>query len=118
LDGATALFVEAAEHALDAASLRPEDVDAIVTVSSAGIATPTLEARATQTMGFRADIHRVPVFGTGCAGGVTGLALAARLARASPGSNVLMVSVEACTLSFRSDRCGAAIMMRGQRQSR
>jgi alkylresorcinol/alkylpyrone synthase len=104
LDGATALFIDAAQQALDAAALRAEDVDTIVTVSSTGIATPTLEARAMQTMGFRSDVHRVPVFGTGCAGGVTGLALAARLARSSPGSNVLMVSVEACTLSFRSDR--------------
>jgi len=103
LEGATALFVAAAEQALDAAGLRPDDIDTIITVSSTGIATPTLEARAMKELNFRSDVHRVPLFGIGCAGGVTGLALAARLARSSPGRNVLMVSVEACTLSFRAE---------------
>ena len=53
---------------------------------------------------FRPDAARVPVFGLGCAGGATGLALAARLARATPGSKVLLVVVEVCTLSFRTDK--------------
>jgi len=48
-------------------------------------------------------VARVPVFGLGCAGGVTGMALAAKLARADPGSNVLLVVVELCTLSCRVD---------------
>ena len=38
------------------------------------------------------------------AGGVTGLSLAARLAAAAPGSKVLFVCVEACTLAFRTNR--------------
>jgi alkylresorcinol/alkylpyrone synthase len=54
-------------------------------------------------MGFRPDVVRVPVFGLGCAGGVSGLAIAARLARGRPGSKVLMVAVETCTLAFRLD---------------
>lgn len=101
LDGATALFEEAARRALAAAGLAAAEVDAVVTVSSTGIATPTLEARAFSRLGFRRDASRVPLFGLGCAGGVTGLAIAARLARARPGSRVLMVAVETCTLGFR-----------------
>ena len=54
-------------------------------------------------MGFRADVMRVPVFGLGCAGGVSGLSIAARLAEARPGSIVLLVAVELCTLAFRLD---------------
>jgi alkylresorcinol/alkylpyrone synthase len=50
----------------------------------------------------------VPVFGLGCAGGVAGLALASRLARAEPGSTVLFVAVEICTLSFRLDELSKA----------
>jgi alkylresorcinol/alkylpyrone synthase len=46
----------------------------------------------------------VPVFGRGCGGGVAGMALGARLARAEPGEVVLVVVVELCTLAFRSDR--------------
>lgn len=104
LKGGLDLFVGAAEKALHAAGLAAEDIDTLVTVSSTGIATPTLEARAMQRMAFRPDVHRVPVFGLGCAGGVTGLSLAARLAAAAPDSKVLFVCLEACTLSFRDDR--------------
>lgn len=103
-EGATALFVAAARRALDDAHLKADQIDTIVTVSSTGIATPTLEARAMAMLDFRADVRRVPVFGLGCAGGVTGLALAARLAAVDPGSNVLFVCVETCTLAFRADR--------------
>ncbi|SHE76286.1 (2-(2,4-dihydroxy-6-methylphenyl)-2-oxoethyl)-4-hydroxy-2-pyrone synthase [Litoreibacter ascidiaceicola] len=104
VEGATELFINAARAALDDAGLRADQVDTVVTVSTTGIATPTLEARAFTRMGFRRDIQRVPVFGLGCAGGVSGLGIAQQLAAASPGSNVLMVSVEACSVSFRTDR--------------
>ncbi len=103
LEGAEALFVEAAAKALAAAELTAAEVDTIVTVSSTGIATPSLEARVMGRMGFRNDVQRVPVFGLGCAGGVTGFSLAERLARARPGSNVLFVTIELCTLAFRLD---------------
>jgi len=104
LEGATALFCEAADAALARAGIDARDIDTVVTVSSTGIATPTLEARAAARLGLRADVQRVPVFGLGCAGGVTGLAIARRLAAAVPGSRVLLVCVETCTLNFRADR--------------
>jgi alkylresorcinol/alkylpyrone synthase len=106
--GATALFIAAADKAIRAAGLNAADIDTIVTVSSTGIATPSLEARAAQSMDFRLDVARVPVFGLGCAGGVTGLGVAAKLARAAPGSNVLFVAVEACTLAVRLDQMSKA----------
>jgi alkylresorcinol/alkylpyrone synthase len=103
LEGAVDLFVDAATKALDSAGVGAADVDTIVTVSSTGIATPSLEARAAARIGFRADVERVPVFGLGCAGGVSGLSIASRLAQARPGAIVLMVCVEICTLAFRLD---------------
>src|ERR1700742_195658 len=54
-------------------------------------------------MGFRSDVSRVPVFGLGCAGGVSGLSTAARLAQSRPGSDVLLVVLELCTLAVRHD---------------
>ncbi len=103
IEGATKLFIKAAQKALDNAGLKAANVDTIVTVSSTGIATPSLDARAADTMGFRADIERIPVFGLGCAGGVTGMSIAARLAQSRPDSVVLLVAVELCTLAFRMD---------------
>ena len=103
LEGGCRLFVEAATKALDDAGLKASEIDTVVTMSSTGIATPSLEARVAGQIGFRTDIERIPVFGLGCAGGVTGLSIASRLAQARPGSNVLVVAVELCTLSFRLD---------------
>jgi alkylresorcinol/alkylpyrone synthase len=80
------------------------DVDIIITVSSTGIATPSLDARVARQLGLRPNAVRIPVFGLGCAGGVAGLALASRLARAEPGKVVLLVVVELCTLAVRRDR--------------
>jgi len=104
LSGASGLYEAVAGRALAEAGIRAQDVDTLVTVSSTGIATPSLEARCAMTLGFRSDAARVPVFGLGCAGGVTGLSLSARLARAAPGSTVLFVCLELCTLSFRLER--------------
>lgn len=104
LEGAKKLFVNAARDAMDNAGWKAEEIDTVVTVSSTGIATPTLEALTWKEMGFRNDIRRIPVFGLGCAGGVTGMSIAQAQAQARPGSKVLMVTVEICTLSFRTDR--------------
>jgi alkylresorcinol/alkylpyrone synthase len=103
IEGATRLFRKAATRALLDAHSEPEEIDAVITVSSTGIATPSIEARVMHELGFRDDISRVPIFGLGCAGGVTGLSVAARLARSSPGYKVLLVVIELCTLAFRPD---------------
>jgi alkylresorcinol/alkylpyrone synthase len=104
LESASELFIRTARAALDRAGISARDVDVVVTVSSTGIATPSIEARVGPEMGFRPSVMRVPIFGRGCAGGVSGLALGARLARAEPGEVVLVVVVELCTLTSRTDR--------------
>lgn len=103
LEGAESLFLDVARQAIARAGLAPCGIDCVVTVCSTGIATPTLDARLSGKMGFRADVSRVPVFGLGCAGGVSGLSIAARLAQARPGTNVLLVVLELCTLAVRHD---------------
>ena len=111
LDGALALFIEAAQRALDRAGIAADAVDTVVTVSSTGIATPSLEAHALGALGFRRDVQRVPVFGLGCAGGVAGLAVGADLAMARPGGVVLVVAVELCSLAVRRDQATKANMV-------
>jgi len=103
LEGAELLFLDVARKALAEADLAAADIDTVVTVCSTGIATPTLEARVAGKLGLRTDVSRVPIFGLGCAGGVSGLSIAARLAQARPGTNVLLVALELCTLAVRHD---------------
>jgi alkylresorcinol/alkylpyrone synthase len=103
LEGAEALYIDVANKALAGAGLRAADVDTVITVCSTGIATPSLDARVARRMGFRSDVSRVPVFGLGCAGGVSGLSIASRLAQAKPGANVLLVTIELCSLAVRLD---------------
>jgi alkylresorcinol/alkylpyrone synthase len=97
------MFVDAATAAIEKADLVPEEIDGIVTVSTTGIATPSLEARVGPRIGLRPDARRVPVFGLGCAGGVNGLSIAARMANAEPGKNWLFVTIETCSISIRLD---------------
>ncbi len=103
LTGAKALFKAAASKALEQAQCKARDIDAIVTISSTGIATPSIEAHVLHEMGFRDDVFRTPVFGLGCAGGLSGLSLGAKLALAMPGKKVLLVVIEICTIAFRPD---------------
>ncbi len=103
VDATDAMFVEAASRAIDAAGLDPTDIDGLVFVSTTGIATPSIDARVAPRLGLRPDLRRVPMFGLGCAGGVTGLATAARLAVAEPGTRWLFLCVETCSISIRLD---------------
>ena len=103
LEAADALFCEVAGKAISDAGLVPFEIDGVVTVSTTGIATPSLEARNGPRLGLAEDVRRVPIFGLGCAGGIGGLATAARLAMAEPGKRWLLVSIETCSISIRLD---------------
>jgi alkylresorcinol/alkylpyrone synthase len=102
VDNALDLIARAAGDCLARAGLGPEAVDTLIVVSTTGLSTPSLDARLMERLAFRRDLQRLPVFGLGCAGGVLGLARAAALARAAPGSRVLLLVVELCGLTFRA----------------
>ena len=103
LDACDALFRDAAATAIGRAGLKPSEIDGVVMVSTTGIATPSIDARNGPAIGLRGDIRRVPIFGMGCAGGVNGLAAAARLAAGEPGSRWLYVTIETCSIAIRLD---------------
>lgn len=103
VDNAVTLLEQVAEALLVEAGLGRGEIDFIVVVSTTGIATPSLDALLIERMGLKSDIQRLPIFGLGCAGGVTGLARAADMAAANPGSKGLLLVVELCALTFRKD---------------
>lgn len=101
VEHALTLSAQVARDALERSGLAPEDVDQIVFVSSTGIATPSLDARLANTLGFRRDVRRTPLWGLGCAGGAAGLARAREFAVADPETRVLLIAIELCSLTFQ-----------------
>jgi alkylresorcinol/alkylpyrone synthase len=100
-DHAVDLLIQATLACLDRAGLRTGDIDAVVAVSTTGVATPSLDALVIERLDLPRGVRRLPIFGLGCAGGVIGLSRAVDLARAYPGTRVLYLVVELCALTFR-----------------
>jgi alkylresorcinol/alkylpyrone synthase len=99
------LLEDVSRQCADRAGISLSEVEAIVTVSTTGLAVPSLDAILANRLNLSAAVERLPVFGLGCAGGVSGLARSARLAHSLPAGNVLFLAVELCTINCRtSDR--------------
>lgn len=102
LEHAQALIGAASAAALERAGVATTEVGAVVTVSTTGLATPSLDALLIEQLALPCDTVRLPIFGLGCVGGVLGMARAAALAREMPGRPVLLAVVELCALTFRA----------------
>ncbi len=94
------LCEKACREALRLAAIEPKQVEAVLLVTTTGIATPSLEAHLIQRLGLPLSAIRLPIWGLGCAGGSAGLARAAEIALNHPNAYVLMVAVELCSLTF------------------
>jgi alkylresorcinol/alkylpyrone synthase len=102
------LGAEAITRALDAAGLRPADVDQLVFVTVTGLATPSIDAKLVNRLGLRRDVKRVPIFGLGCVAGAAGLARLSDLLRGFPGDVGVLLSVELCSLTLQREDLSVA----------
>ncbi|KKI88722.1 chalcone synthase [Bacillus sp. SA1-12] len=80
-----------------------KEIDAIIFISSTGIATPSIDAKIMNHITFKESTKRIPIWGLGCAGGAAGLSRAFEYCLAYPDSLVLVVAVELCSLTFQHD---------------
>ncbi|WP_066047698.1 type III polyketide synthase [Robertmurraya korlensis] len=80
-----------------------EDIDAIFTISSTGLATPSIEARIMNILPFSIHTKRIPIWGLGCAGGASGLSRAYEYCLAFPHAKVLVLTIELCSLTFQKN---------------
>lgn len=97
------LAVKASKKAISQAGMDPADIDGVVFVSSTGIATPSIDSYLMQELDISRNAARMPIWGIGCAGGVSGLARAAEMVQARNSVAVLLVSVEVCSISFQME---------------
>lgn len=79
------------------------EIDAIFTICTSGLSTPSLEARIMNILPFSKNTKRIPIWGLGCAGGASGLSRAFEYCKAFPHAKVLVVAVELCSLTFQKD---------------
>ncbi|MHB0963221.1 MAG: type III polyketide synthase [Gemmatimonadaceae bacterium] len=92
---------QAAADALRTAGLVASDIDHLFCVSTTGIATPSIDARVVNRLGFRPNVRRTPIFGLGCVAGAAGIARATDYLRAFPGQRALLISIELCSLTMQ-----------------
>ncbi|BFU43960.1 type III polyketide synthase [Krasilnikovia sp. MM14-A1004] len=97
--------------ALANAGLTAGDVDAIVYVSCTGFLMPSLTAWLINELGFRADTRQIPIAQLGCAAGGAAINRAHDFCRAYPGSNVLIVSCELCSLCYQPTDVGVGNLL-------
>lgn len=106
VESAVKMSAACAMKCLDSAGLGPKEFDHIIFVSSTGIATPSIDARLHNLLGFDQHVRRTPIWGIGCAGGAVGLSRALEYATAMPEHTVLLIAIELCGLTFQKDDYG------------
>jgi 1,3,6,8-tetrahydroxynaphthalene synthase len=89
--------------ALSNAEMRTDEIDAIVFVSCTGFTMPSLTAWMINELGFRYDTRQIPIAQLGCAAGGAAINRAHDFCVAHPGSNVLIVACEFCSLCYQPD---------------
>jgi alkylresorcinol/alkylpyrone synthase len=87
------------------------DVGALFFTSVTGIASPSIDARLINRMGFSPNVKRVPMFGLGCVAGAAGIARAADYVRAYPDEVAVLLSVELCSLTLQREDLSVANMI-------
>jgi alkylresorcinol/alkylpyrone synthase len=97
------LGADALSSALADANVAPSELDHLFFVSVTGMATPSIDARLVNRLGLNPELRRTPIFGLGCVAGAAGLARAADWAKAYPESNVALLAVELCSLTWQPD---------------
>ena len=98
-------------RALTAAGLEAGEIGALFFTSVTGIASPSIDARLINRMGFSPNLKRVPMFGLGCVAGAAGIARAADYVRAYPEQAAIVLAVELCSLTLQRDDLSVANMI-------
>lgn len=99
-DEGTRLGEAALIGALEAVGLSPEDLGHLFFISTSGITAPSLDARILGHPPWSPATLRTPMWGLGCAGGVSGLARAADWVSSHPDKAAAVLSVEFLSLTF------------------
>lgn len=79
------------------------EITHLITVSCTGMYAPGIDIEIVQTLGLDPSIKRTKINFMGCYGAFNGLKVADAFCQAQPGSNVLVVCIELCSIHFQNN---------------
>jgi 1,3,6,8-tetrahydroxynaphthalene synthase len=97
--------------ALHNAGVAAHEIDAVVFVSCTGFTMPALTTWMINNLGFRCDTRQLPIAQLGCAAGGAAINNAHNFCLAYPGSNVLIVACEFCSLCYQPTDIGVGNLL-------
>ena len=83
--------------------IKPAGITHLITVSCTGMSAPGLDLQIAEAMDLPPSVFRTSVNFMGCYAAVHALKLAKLICDATPGSNVVIVATELCTIHFQDD---------------
>lgn len=105
----TRLLIESIRKSLEENEVAPDDIGAVIVTSCSVPIIPAIDTTAILQTAISPSVSRVPIYQQGCAGGVVGLALGAKLS--TLGKPVIVASVELCSLVFQpANHAGAQLV--------
>ena len=100
---APGLSLQASRTALDQAGVTPAQVTHLILVSCTGMLAPGIEMGLMNGLGIPDTAERFCLHFMGCYAAFSGIRLADKIIKAEPEAQVLLVSVELCTLHFQKE---------------
>lgn len=98
---AAVMGIEAITKCLERTTVRVGDITHLILVSCTGMYAPGVEMKIIEQMGFRSTIERYSIHFMGCYASFNAIKLADRICDSDPKANVLILSVEICTIHFQ-----------------
>jgi predicted naringenin-chalcone synthase len=97
------LFVETARKLVSGSPFAAEDITHLITVSCTGFYAPGPDYDIIKSLGLNRAIERYHLGFMGCYASIPALKLADQICRSNPHANVMIVSVELCTIHFQAN---------------
>jgi alkylresorcinol/alkylpyrone synthase len=97
------LACDALVPAIEAAGIRPSEVDALLICTCTGYLCPGLTSYVSERLGLRNNVFLQDLVGLGCGAAIPTLRSASHVLAAEPGATVACVAVEVCSAAFYLD---------------
>jgi len=100
---APALAIEAINNCLSKTSVQASQISHLILVSCTGMYAPGVELEIMEKLGLKDTVERYCLHFMGCYAAFTAIKMADRICDSDPSANVLIASVELCTLHFQKN---------------